>query len=179
MKPSLDLPFAPPLAPLVLGVDPGIKGAMAILYPDGKVTAIDMPVVDGVVDVERCCSVLRSVAPTFVVMEQVWAMPSRPDAAGKRRGMGAATSFTFGRSYGRMEGAIIACGFKIHLVTPQKWKKFFGLDADKERARMLALRMWPSGQFGRKADQGRAEAALIARYGAQNFGTTGALGAAA
>jgi crossover junction endodeoxyribonuclease RuvC len=57
----------------------------------------------------------------------------------------------------------------LHLVTPAKWKRYFGLDADKEKSRALALRLWPSRSdlFTRKRDHGRAEAALLARYFAE------------
>lgn len=44
------------------------------------------------------------------------------------------------------------------------------LDADKERARALAIRLWPASRhFERKRDHGRAEAALLARFGAETL----------
>ena len=68
-----------------------------------------------------------------------------------------------------VRGVIAASGVPLHLVSPAKWKRHFGLDADKEKARALALRLWPTRAdlFGRKKDHGRAEAALLARYFAE------------
>ena len=55
----------------------------------------------------------------------------------------------------------------IH-VSPGKWKKHFGLTSDKEKSRALAIATWPqSDHFRRKKDDGRAEAALTALYGAR------------
>jgi len=43
---------------------------------------------------------------------------------------------------------------------------------DKEKSRALAIQFWPGcGFFSRKKDHGRAEAALIARYGAETIAT--------
>ena len=59
------------------------------------------------------------------------------------------------------------------LVTPQKWKRHFRLiGSDKEASRTMALRLFPAcaEHFQRKKDHGRAEAALLARYGAETFG---------
>ena len=53
-------------------------------------------------------------------------------------------------------------------MAASKWKRHYGLNSEKERARALALRLWPTSEhFGRKKDHGRAEAALLARYGAE------------
>lgn len=76
--------------------------------------------------------------------------------------------FRFGRAYGASLGVLAALRVPTHLVSATKWKRLFGLDADKEKSRPLALRLWPdrSDLFGRKRDHNRAEAALLARYGA-------------
>jgi crossover junction endodeoxyribonuclease RuvC len=57
----------------------------------------------------------------------------------------------------------------VTLVKPQKWKKHFSLDKDKDKSRALANRRFPDNHqdFARKKDDGRAEAALIALYGAE------------
>jgi crossover junction endodeoxyribonuclease RuvC len=47
-------------------------------------------------------------------------------------------------------------------------EKQFRLDRDREKSCARALRLWPgSGCFSRKAGHGRAEAALLSRYGAE------------
>jgi crossover junction endodeoxyribonuclease RuvC len=74
-----------------------------------------------------------------------------------------------------VRGVVAASGVPLHLVSPSKWKRLFGLDADKERSRALALRLWParSDLFGPKKDHGRAEAALLARYAAATIAKGG------
>jgi crossover junction endodeoxyribonuclease RuvC len=154
-----------------MGVDPGSRGALAFLHPEGRIEAIDMPMVDGEVDADEVCRLIRARSPSFAVIERVWAMPSRPDAkTGVRRGMGAQTSFKLGDNYGSVRSCIVACGIPLHRVTSGKWKNHFGLSHDKEKARAHAIRLWPGcGLFSRKMDEGRSEAALIARYGADNL----------
>ncbi len=95
----------------------------------------------------------------MAVVERVSAMP----------GNGAVSMFNFGRSYGDVRGVIGALDIPLHFVTPQKWKKHFGLTSDKDQSRLRAIRMFPAvaDQFKRKKDDGRAEAALIALYGAE------------
>jgi crossover junction endodeoxyribonuclease RuvC len=60
-------------------------------------------------------------------------------------------------------------------VSPAVWKKHFKLPADKEASRALALPLFPATaeHFARKKDHGRAEAALIARYGSEVLGLLG------
>jgi len=71
-------------------------------------------------------------------------------------------------AYGVAKGVIGAAGIRRVDVSPGKWKRHFGLSADKEAARALAISQWPKSEhFRRKKDHGRAEAALLALYGAQ------------
>jgi crossover junction endodeoxyribonuclease RuvC len=61
------------------------------------------------------------------------------------------------------------------LVTPAVWKKHHCLSgSDKERSRIRAIEMFPyaAGQLTRKKDHARAEAMLIAKYGADKLGQT-------
>ena len=69
-------------------------------------------------------------------------------------------------------------GWPLHVVTPGKWKQHFGLarrewsNAERKAAsRAHATRMFPSHAdlFVRVKDDGRAEAALIALYGAEKM----------
>lgn len=139
----------------LLAVDPGLTGALA-LY-DGDLLAVhDMPVVKGGVDAASLAALIGDLRPTAAIVELVGAMPKQ----------GVASTFKFGHGVGIVHGVIAALGLPMHLVTPAKWKRFLSLDADKEKARALALRMWPgkSDLFRRVKDHGRAEAALLARY---------------
>jgi crossover junction endodeoxyribonuclease RuvC len=55
------------------------------------------------------------------------------------------------------------------LVTPNEWKRSFRLGPSKAEARIAAARLFPGSAryFARVRDEGRAEAALIALFGAQ------------
>jgi crossover junction endodeoxyribonuclease RuvC len=76
--------------------------------------------------------------------------------------------FRFGASYGCIIGVLCALQIRVHLVSGGIWKKHFRLDSDKEKSRALALRLFPasSEHFSRKRDHHRAEASLLAVFGA-------------
>lgn len=140
---------------MVLGIDPGVTGGIAFLTTD-RLEAYDIPAVAGEVDVDTLATVIRDKGPVAAFIER----------AASRPGQGVVSVFKFGAAYGALRAVVAACGVPLHLVSPTKWKGHFGLDADKEKSRAMALRLWPGvGYFSRKKDHGRAEAALIALYG--------------
>jgi hypothetical protein len=142
----------------ILGVDPGITGGIAFLYPSGEIAADDIPTVDGSVDVDALVRCVRQHHPRVAVIEKAQAMPKQ----------GVVSVFKYGTAFGALCAVTALCEIPTHLVSPRKWKTYFGLDADKEKSRALAIRLWPgSGLFERKKDHGRSEAALIARYGSE------------
>jgi hypothetical protein len=146
---------------VLMGIDPGVSGAVAFYFPmvPSRIAVDDVPVAGGEINVHELARLIRIHRPTMAIIERVNAMP----------GQGVASSFNFGRSYGDVRGVIGACDVPMHLVTPQKWKKHFGLSADKEESRLRAIRLFPSvaDSFKLKKHDGRAEAALIALYGAE------------
>jgi hypothetical protein len=92
------------------------------------------------------------------VIEKAQAMPKQ----------GVSSTFKYGTAYGALCAVTALCEIPTHLVSPRRWKTYFALDSDKERSRALAIRLWPGcGLFERKRDHGRAEAALLARYGSE------------
>jgi len=146
---------------IVMGVDPGISGAIAFYFPmvPGRIAVDDVPVAGGEINVAELARLIRIHRPTMAVIERVSAMP----------GQGVASMFNFGRSYGDVRGTIGAMDVPMHFVTPQKWKKHFGLSSDKDQSRLRAIRRFPAAaeSFKLKKHDGRAEAALIALYGAE------------
>jgi crossover junction endodeoxyribonuclease RuvC len=143
-----------------LGIDPGISGAIAFYFPaePGRIIAEDPPVAAGNVDAATLAARINQLAATFAILERV---ASRP-------GQGVASPFKFGMSYGAIAGLLAALEIPVHLVTPSVWKQHFRLGQDKEQSRALALRLFPAcaTHFARKKDHNRAEAALLALYGA-------------
>jgi crossover junction endodeoxyribonuclease RuvC len=82
-------------------------------------------------------------------------------------GQGVSSCFSFGRSVGAVEVAIASRIIPITMVTPQAWKKQYGLiGKDKDMARTLCLSLYPESAhlFKRKKDIGRADATLIGAY---------------
>ncbi len=141
----------------ILGIDPGISGAIAFYFPDRPdlIGCDDMPEADGEVDAVSLGQRIRQMAPDLAVIERVHAMPKQ----------GVSSTFNFGAAYGTAQGVVLALGVPLLRVTPGAWKKHFRLSSDKEQARAMAIRLWPtSTHFTRKKDADRAEAALMARF---------------
>ena len=146
---------------VVMGVDPGISGAVAFYFPiaPARISVDDVPVAGGEINCSDLARMIRIHRPTLAVIERAQAMPKN----------GAVSMFNYGRAYGDVRGVIAAMEVPLHFVTPATWKKYFGLSSDKEKSRERANRMFPSASesFRRAKDHGRAEAALIALYGAE------------
>ena len=144
----------------IVGIDPGVSGAVAFYYPDRPtlISPYDVPVADNSINASALYDLIRDHAPDLAVVEHVHAF----------KGQGVTSMFNFGKSYGTALGVIGALKIPVVHVSPAKWKKYFGLSADKEESRGLAIDKWPAClHFRRKKDNGRAEAALMALYGAQ------------
>ena len=149
---------------ILIGVDPGITGAIAII--SGRdIVVHDMPT--AITGKTRKRSeilpgqlriILDSYDPAECVcyVEQVSAMP----------GQGVSSMFGFGTSFGIILGLMAGMRIRTEMVTPQAWKRHHGLiGTDKDAARALASRLFPGASLARKKDTGRADALLIAAYG--------------
>lgn len=119
---------------------------------------------------------LRAIDPQHAFLELVTAMPSIPDAQGKRRGMGAAGAFRFGGIFYALKAVLACCDVPYTLVTPQTWKKAYGLKGSgKEQDRLRAIQLFPDAAslLSRKKDHNRSNAMLIAAHGAAKLGYDG------
>ena len=148
----------------ILGIDPGIRGGLAIVAVNSGtaahlVDAIDIPVV-GVGAKERIAVLalrdwVLTHRPEYAVIERAQAMPKQ----------GSSSGFKYGRAVGSIEATVSGCEIPLTIIEPTAWKKFHQLrGGDKEASRQRALQLFPSAHalFARKKDHGRAEAALIA-----------------
>ncbi|HLV16023.1 MAG TPA: crossover junction endodeoxyribonuclease RuvC [Pseudomonas sp.] len=152
---------------IVLGIDPGIGGALAALRDDGGyITHLPMPTikvgsksrVNGAAVAAFCRALLENHGQVHAFLEQVGSMP----------GQGVSSMFTFGHAAGLVEGVIAGAGIPLTLVTPQAWKKAAGLiGQDKDAARSRAVQLYPGLRvLDQKAKgQALADALLIARHG--------------
>lgn len=141
---------------MILGVDPGLTGALAWLDDNGRlVDACDMPTVDGQVNCAELAGIIRGLTPRLAAVERVHSMP----------GQGVSSTFKFGTSYGAILGVLGALQVPVRHVAPGVWKRQAGLiGAGKDASRGKAIDRWPDRHdlFRRKKDHGRADAALIA-----------------
>ena len=143
---------------IICGIDPGMTGAIAYLWPCGNLQVEDMPLLGDEIDAAQLCTNLATMRPAMVFIEGQQAMP----------GQGVSSTFKIGRNYGMVRAAIACAGVPTEVVSAGKWKKFYQLGKDKEASRAKAALYWPGmSLFARKKDHNRAEAALIARYGAK------------
>jgi hypothetical protein len=151
--------------PMILGVDPGVTGGLAFFFPALRTVQVyDIPAAAGEVDAAAIVALLEEHQPDEAFVERAQSMPKQ----------GVASTFKYGVAYGTILTALAIGKVPTHRITPAKWKRAMGLDSDKEKSRALAIRLFPGcGDFTRKKDHGRAEAALIARYGAGVLGLLG------
>lgn len=157
----------------ILGVDPGVSGALALLRDGVLISAFDMPVVEVRVGkstrhrvaTSELVALIRSAGAHHVVIEFVQGRPTDvPTYAGE-----------LCRVAGIVEGVVAALEIPMTFVQPQAWRKAMGVALAagstsaqrKEASRQRAMQLWPhqSAVFARKLDADRAEAALMARWG--------------
>ena len=141
----------------ILGVDPGVKGGMALLRPDGSVayTWVFRP---GDEEGEVVAVVVQAAALLkqyggVCFFEKVQHMT----------GDGAQGSHTFGFIKGLLRGALLAHGVRPHYVPPQLWQAKLECltGGDKNVSKRRAIEIFP----GVTVTHGNADALLIAMYG--------------
>jgi hypothetical protein len=152
---------------LILGIDPGISGALAWLDDSGEIVAVeDMPTVS----VKKGRGERNVVCPQ-VLADLVWQYEKGTRVAcveqvGTRPKEGPVGAFSFGRSMGVVEGVLAGATIRLQYVSPRVWVPAMGIRGGKDESRAIAMRRWPkqSKLFSRKKDDGRSDAALIALY---------------
>ena len=151
----------------ILGIDPGLSGAIAILEDKKVLNMFDMPVMSEGKKNKRqlnSAQLVNIIKEKFnknddiaVVVEQVNAMP----------GQGVTSMFNFGQTFGAIKGVCAALDLPIFFVRPSKWKKHFELiNSSKDSSRTKAIEMYPSlaNQLSKKKDVNKSDAILIARF---------------
>ena len=159
--------------PIICGCDPGNSGAFAFLNTDAcTVSLFDMPVLEYETTKKRITINEHSIAALMqqfeihhVYMEEVFSSPQ----------MGVTSAFNFGEGKGKIEGVLAALGIPMTPIKPVRWKKDMRVPADKRASVMRASQLIPgaalyfTGPRGGILD-GRAEAAMLALYGALELG---------
>lgn len=145
----------------VVGIDPGAKGAVAVLRASTE-TIYDMPQcpIDYLKLGKEIASATKD-CTVYTCIEKVHALPHQSTVAG----------FTFGKNCGYVDilAHLFTKPFNIIYVTPQKWKKYFGLSKDKKESIRLARELFPASENLLTASKdGRAEALLLGEYFTEN-----------
>ena len=154
---------------LIIGIDPGISGAICF-FENGEVKdVIDMPTMAEGKKNKRQINgrqIFNEISNRInnynskninVIVEQVSAMP----------GQGVTSMFNFGQSFGIIKGICSAMQLPIFFVRPAKWKKYFDLiNSQKDASRTKAIEMFPkiSSILSKKKDSNKADAILIASF---------------
>ena len=151
----------------IIGIDPGLSGAIAILENNKVLSIFDIPVMsEGKKNKRQLNSAflvnliqenINDKEDVAVVVEQVNAMP----------GQGVTSMFNFGQTFGAIKGICAALELPIFFVRPAKWKKHFELiNSSKDASRTKAIEMYPklSNQLSKKKDVNKSDAILIARF---------------
>ena len=154
---------------LIIGMDPGISGAICF-FENGEVKEIiDTPImadgkknkrqINGPQVYNEISSRIKNTPrkEIVVVIEQVSAMP----------GQGVTSMFNFGQSFGVLKGICSAMQLSMRFIRPAKWKKYFGLiktEKDASRTKVIEIFPYISSQLSKKKDSNKADAILISSF---------------
>jgi crossover junction endodeoxyribonuclease RuvC len=152
---------------IIIGIDPGVSGAICVLK-EGKILEVyEMPTmidgkknkrqVNGAEVTNIFLKELNNKYKAKVVVEHVTAMP----------GQGVTSMFNFGQSFGVLKGICAALKLPIYFVRPVKWKKHFNLiktNKDASRTKVIEIFPYISSKISRKKDSNKADSILIAKY---------------
>ena len=152
---------------IIIGIDPGLSGGIAVLDNNKVLDLFDMPVMaDGKKNKKQLNSALlaklikestSNTSESAVIVEQVNAMP----------GQGVTSMFNFGQTFGAIKGICATLELPIFFVRPSKWKKHFELiNSSKDASRTKAIEMYPhlAEKLSKKKDVNKSDAILIARF---------------
>jgi Holliday junction resolvasome RuvABC endonuclease subunit len=138
-----------------MGIDPGKSGGWAVLNQDGSVLKVGK---------NSAVKELREQLDSRnmrIMLEKVWSSPQ----------MGVVGAFSFGESFGYLQGLLFGRVYEPHIVTPQYWQREMGLiqkgrkqgegDAAKKNAnKAMAQKLFPNQEI----THAWADALLIAEY---------------
>lgn len=150
------------MSKLSVGIDPGKSGGMAYILDIGDETYEKvLPYSDEnlLLFATEIREHIKAGNQVATCLEKVGAMP----------GQGVTSMFTFGRGYGFIEGVLQANGIPYQVITPQKWKKEFLLNSDKQKSIAVCKQLFPRISLLRTercttCHDGMAEALLMAVY---------------
>ena len=159
----------------VLGIDPGASGALAFLTISGG-----LPVDLETVDLPNLKVAGRSQLDAYALAREIDARAHHGsemiacamlEQGGVRPQNGRVGAATFWLGIGVIRGVLAANFIPIETAAASTWKRSIRVVGDKDASRARASAIVPrwADQWARAKDEGRAEAALIALYGANQL----------
>ena len=151
---------------LVVGIDPGLAGAIVLLGPDSLET-FKMPIDEGRVSFDGLVELFLSLPKTAPVFLE----------RAKALAMGSTYAFNYGNDFAKVEIALKVAGLSTIYIDPTAWTKamFTGVSKDlkpKARAKIALERLYPSivplvprTPKSKELVEGVVDAVLIAGYG--------------
>jgi crossover junction endodeoxyribonuclease RuvC len=162
----------------IIGIDPGVTGAVAQFYGSDLVALHDLPIAMEVskktkkrLDIRAFATLIKFISrdagagnAITAYMEQAQAMP----------GQGVSSMFGYGRTNGIIEGVLVGLGIeRIIKVPPAVWKRRLNLLSNahpKDAGLQKARELYPHAELHLKKHHNRADAILIGHYGCQMEG---------
>lgn len=139
---------------IFIGIDPGMSGAIAVIFPDGPVAVpFKDKTEDDIWDLIEQFSLMDSKGrKPFAMIERVHSMPRQ----------GVSSTFKFGMNFGMLRMALAGNKIPREFITPQTWQKHLKClsKGDKNVTKAAAQRLFPT----MKITHAIADALLIAEY---------------
>jgi hypothetical protein len=165
----------------VVGIDPGINGALSVIAPSGKVFIFDVPTTTPVGKFDKRDYDIPAMAVIIKGIVDKWGSEGTSvwiEAVHAIAGDGVVGSFSFGRGVGIWLGLLYANSLTLCQAGVSHWKRHFGLygianeSERKTASRTKAKELFPemAGSFALQKHHDRAEALLIAQYGKERGG---------
>jgi crossover junction endodeoxyribonuclease RuvC len=159
---------------VIVGVDPGLDGAIATIGQGGLslfcTPTVVVKATKRAYDEQEIHRALAKLVgwpgeSVHVVIEHVGAM----------QGQGVTSMFTFGLGFGLLRGICVGLGLPYTLVRPQAWQKLMLAGQPKGSEYLVASRLWPGTDFRKSPrckipHEGLVDAALIAEWGRRTLG---------
>lgn len=152
---------------VVVGVDPGVSGAIAFIDRAGRCVIDDLPTISkagtGMItrklDGKALYDLARSrIDPLEVVLFAI------EDVATLGGAKAAQIQGSLQYSKAVIETVAAIAQYNVVLVGVQRWKKFYKLGKDKSDAIRIAKALYPEAPITLKKHDGRADALLIAHF---------------
>lgn len=142
---------------IFIGIDPGKSGGIACIDTETGICYTE-PYSDKAL-IDLCNSTSRKGQNVVCCLEKVGAMP----------GQGVVSMFSFGQSVGYIKGVLESFLIPYQEITPQRWKREFGLNSEKAASAKVCSRLFPEVSLlatprCKKPHDGMTEALLMAEY---------------